>query len=267
MSFPGAAAVVFVFAVVAMTLMWWHQTHTSNTGFVDVAWTALVGFAGVFYAIVGDGAVAPRVVLATLISLWSLRLSIHLYRRVSREPEDGRYAYMRRHWNGDQRRMFGFFMAQAVLVMVFSLPFVAVASNEVTLWWPIVLAVLVFVVSLGGESLADHQLATWREDPANRGKTCRAGLWRYSRHPNYFFEWLHWFAYVLLAIGGSYWWLALLGPIAMLSTLLWVTGIPFVEAQSLRSRGEDYRRYQQETSMFVPWFPKTAASVAPHSSP
>ena len=87
------------------------------------------------------------------------------------------------------------------------------------------------------------------------GKTCREGLWRYSRHPNYFFEWLHWFTYVFLAVGTPWpiWALTLLGPVLMLVSLYWITGIPFVEAQALRTRGEDYREYQRTTSAFVPW--------------
>ena len=81
-------------------------------------------------------------------------------------------------------------------------------------------------------------------------------MWRYSRHPNYFFEWTHWFAYAVLAIGAPHAWAALIGPALMLTSLLWVSGIPFVEAQSLRSRGEDYREYQRTTSMLLPWWPK-----------
>lgn len=260
-----AATVLLLIAVTAMTLAWWRQTITRNSGHVDVVWASLLGFAAVFYAALGQGALAPRITLATLVVLWSVRLSTHLFKRVSQEPEDGRYAYLREHWNDDQRKIFGFFMAQAVLVMLFSLPFVAVSSNPHTHVGWIVLAVLIWIVSLGGESIADRQLAAWRADPANRGKTCRAGLWRYSRHPNYFFEWTHWFAYVALAIGASNGWLALLGPVAMLISLLWLTGIPFVEAQAIRSRGDDYRRYQRETSAFFPWFPK--AAVATPSTP
>ncbi len=92
--------------------------------------------------------------------------------------------------------------------------------------------------------------------PENRGKTCRAGWWRYSRHPNYFFEWLHWWTYVVLAAGAPYWWVTLGAPATMLYFLLFVTGIPPTEAQALASRGDDYRRYQQTTSVFIPWFPK-----------
>src|SRR5262249_38496991 len=91
----------------------------------------------------------------------------------------------------------------------------------------------------------------------NAGRTCRAGLWRYSRHPNYFFEWTHWFAYPLLAVGaGGVFWLSAIGPVIMLLMLYRVSGIPFTEAQALRSRGDDYRDYQRTTSAFVPWFPK-----------
>ena len=108
-----------------------------------------------------------------------------------------------------------------------------------------------------GETAADRQLEKFREDPSQRGRTCRAGLWRYSRHPNYFFEWLMWMAYALFAIGSPPWgWLTLGCPAVMLYLLFKVTGIPATEAQALRSRGDDYRQYQQTTNIFVPWFPK-----------
>jgi len=112
-----------------------------------------------------------------------------------------------------------------------------------------------------GERLADRQLDAWKADPANQGKTCRRGLWAWSRHPNYFFEWTHWLAYPLMggalfASGLGAWWpLTLLGPAVMLALLLRGTGIPHTERQALKSRGDDYRRYQQEVSAFIPWPP------------
>jgi len=106
-----------------------------------------------------------------------------------------------------------------------------------------------------GESMADRQLAHFRAQPANRGKTCRDGFWRYSRHPNYFFEWLHWFAYVALAVGSPVGWLAWSGPLVMFLFLRFVSGVPYTETQALRSRGDEYRRYQRDTPMFFPWFP------------
>jgi steroid 5-alpha reductase family enzyme len=252
---------VLVGASVAMTLTWWLQRRTRNAGYVDVVWAALMGASALLYGAIGMGAATPRLLVAMLGGIWGFRLSLHLLSRVLHEAEDGRYRHLREHWGGDQRKFFAFFLGQALLVALFSIPFLVVANNPVAgfTWWSLA-GVAVWVLSLGGETLADLQLAQWRKNPANRGHTCRAGLWGCSRHPNYFFEWLHWFAYVLLAVGSPWWSWTWLGPILMGASLLWITGIPFTEAQSLRSRGEDYRRYQREVSMFFPWFPKRRPS-------
>ena len=172
------------------------------------------------------------------------------------EPEDGRYQALRATWNGSPAKFFFFFQMQALIVVLFSIPFYAAASRYAgaLCGWSIA-AIVVWLISVFGEYVADRQLATFRADPNNKGKTCRAGLWAYSRHPNYFFEWLHWFTYVLLAINSEYFWYSLVGPIVMLAFLYRVSGIPWTEAQALRSRGDDYRRYQEEVSAFVPWFP------------
>ncbi len=184
------------------------------------------------------------------------------------EPEDGRYQPLRRHWNGHQGKIFGFFQFQALLIVLFALPFVAVAVNPQPRGWGwLIAAVAMWLLSVSGESIADRQLARFRANPANKGKTCRDGLWRYSRHPNYFFEWLHWFTYVLLAVQSPLWWLAWSGPLVMYVFLRWVSGIPFTEAQALRSRGEDYREYQRTTPMLFPWFPSRSLHARKESSP
>ena len=131
-----------------------------------------------------------------------MRLALHLWTRVRGEPEDGRYQHLRAHWHGDQLKFFAFFQFQALLIVLFALPFIAVARNPRGVrpcWLPA--AVAIWLVSVVGEAIADRAAGAFRSDPANRGHTCRDGLWRYSRHPNYFFEWLHWFAYVCLAVG------------------------------------------------------------------
>lgn len=250
--------IVALIAALAMTGTWSLQRRTRNTGFVDVCWAGSLGFAALYYSITADGGLAPRLLVAMLGGIWGFRLAIHLLARVLAEPEDGRYAYLRAHWNNDQRKLYAFFLAQALLVVLFSVPFLVAAHNpNEGPTFPMLAAVIIWLIALGGEALADQQLARFRADRRNRGRTCREGLWAWSRHPNYFFEWLHWFAYVLMAWDAPWGWLAWLGPVLMGISLNWITGIPYVEAQALRSRGDDYRAYQREVSRFIPWFPKT----------
>lgn len=250
--------VVWVASAIAMTALWAWQWRTRNAGYVDAAWAALLACAAMYYGAVSEGGLWPRMLVAILAAFWGFRLALHVLNRVLHEVrEDGRYAHLRAHWQGNQWKFFVFFQAQAASVVLFSVPFHAVAdhpSETLTPW--MLLGAALFVISLCGESVADWQLARFKRDPAHRGKTCRVGLWAYSRHPNYFFEWLHWLSYVLMAVGSPGFLWSWIGPVLMLLSLCWVTGIPYVEAQSLRSRGDDYRRYQREVSAFVPWFPK-----------
>jgi steroid 5-alpha reductase family enzyme len=252
---------VWIAASIAMTGAWLIQLRTRNAGIVDAVWSACMGASALFYAWVGGGGLIARLGVTMLGGIWGFRLCMHILTRVLNEPEDGRYRYLREHWNGDQRKFFGFFMAQGFITALFSLPFYAVAQNpkeSMTIWC--VCGLVVWLVSVAGEAIADAQLSNFRKNPQNRGKTCREGLWCYSRHPNYFFEWMHWFTYVFLAIGAPFptWLFSLVGPILVFISLVWVSGVPFTEAQALRSRGADYREYQRTTSMLIPWFPKKA---------
>lgn len=258
---------VWLGSALAMSAGWlWQRRHT-NAGIVDAIWAVSVGASAIVLAALGDGATLPRTLLTILGGVWGLRLAWHLWRRVRGEPEDGRYRHLREHWHGHQGKFWLFFQFQAVLVLLFALPFAAVARNPVDALTPwTVLGVAIWVLSVAGEAMADRQLARFRANPANAGRTCRAGLWRYSRHPNYFFEWTHWFAYVALAVGSPWAWLAWSGPIVMYVFLRWISGVPYTEAQALRTRGEDYRAYQRSTPMLIPWFPRkdaTDESTAP----
>lgn len=246
---------VWLVSAAIMTVAWYFSMRVKNVGYVDVVWAGLMAAAAVLAGYQGDGSDLPRALVAFLGGIWGARLCLYLLKRVLHEPEDGRYQALRATWNGSPGKFFLFFQMQAVIVVLFSIPFYAAASRHSGAFcgWSIA-AVVIWLISVGGEYLSDRQLAKFRADSNNKGKTCRAGLWAYSRHPNYFFEWLHWFTYVLLAVNSDYFWYSLVGPVVMLAFLYRVSGIPWTEAQALRSRGDDYRRYQEEVSAFVPWF-------------
>lgn len=264
MSFWQIILACWVGAAVGMAVVWAVSMRLRNVGYVDVAWAGLMALAALFTGLVGEGDELPRILVALFGGIWGSRLCLHLLHRVLREPEDGRYQAMRAAIGDSPARWFLFFQAQAVVVALFAIPFTAAAAGDADGLDPIMLlAVLVWITAIGGEALADRQLDAFRRDPANRGKVCRVGLWSWSRHPNYFFEWLHWFAYTLLAWCGPYFLWSLLGPIVMLAFLWRVSGIPWTEAQALRSRGEVYRRYQREVSAFFPWPPKSGGPTPP----
>lgn len=246
----------------AMALAWRRQRSTGDAGIVDLVWTAGIGALALLYCAAADGYGPRRALVAALAGAWSLRLSLHLAARLRTGVEDGRYRQLRESLGARfQGWMFWFFQAQALLAVLLSLVFLVLASARAAPLGPWELAgTLLFAAALAGESAADRQLARFRADPANRGRTCRAGLWRFSRHPNYFFEWLHWVAWAVLGASverGALLWLA---PAAMLFLVLRVTGVPPTERQALRSRGEDYRAYQRTTSTFFPWPPRGSSS-------
>jgi len=253
--------------MIFMALLWIVQWHRRDAGIVDVGWAASLGALALWYAASGIETVPSaentvrRWVVAGLGAGWGFRLALYLLRdRVWKKPhEDGRYQFLREYWGAQaQPYFFLFFQAQALLAILFSIPFLlAMQAPRSGMNGCDVAGIMIWLMSVGGESLADWQLAWFRAEPENKGKTCRVGLWGVSRHPNYFFEWWHWWAWVCLAVGHPWWWLTLLGPVLMLLFLFRVTGIPYTEAQAVRSRGDDYRRYQREVSPFIPWFPKS----------
>lgn len=250
--------IVVAGASVLMTILYLVQRRTQDAGIVDMGWALGLGLSAVFYGTCASGSTASRAAMMLVACPWSFRLAAYiLMNRVLQGGEDGRYQALRSRWGVHaQRNFFWFFQAQTLLIVVFSLPMLAAAGTKTQAGALMAAGVLWGWGALAGEALADFQLSRWRRQPENRGKTCDAGLWRYSRHPNYFFEWMHWWAYVLLAAGSLGFWAALAGPALMLLFLYRITGIPYTEQQALRSRGDNYRAYQQRTSAFFPWFPK-----------
>lgn len=242
-----------------MMLLWQVQRNKGEADVVDFGWTVSLGFLAVFYSLQGSGDLLARTFAGIFGAIWAFRLGVHIWHRVQSPGEDGRYIALRQSWGEKaQVKFFIFFQAQAILAIVLSVSFLvpSLARRE-TPEFQVLLALVWFILCLAGESIADAQLTRWRTNKTNHGRTCRAGLWKYSRHPNYFFEWLYWFSYSILAFGSGYWWLTLLSPMLILFSILKVTGIPPTEERALKSRGDDYREYQRTTSPFVPWFPKS----------
>ncbi len=234
-----------------------------NYGVVDIAWSYALGGTALAYALLGPGWPVRRALIGALAVVWSLRLGTHLLIRVARHhpEEDTRYRQLRQDWKGRfAAKMAGFFQLQALSVVALSLPFLLACRNPAPGLRPLEFAgTALWLLAVTGEAVADAQLAAFRRDPARRGQVCAAGLWRLSRHPNYFCEWLIWVAYFLFALASPWGWIAFFSPACILALLLSVTGIPMTEAQSLRSKGEAYRAYQRTTSAFLPWFPRRLA--------
>ena len=259
MAISSLIAIGWISAGFGLALLWLWQRRHGDAGIADVGWAAGVGILAVWYAVAGEGLPARRLLVASLTGIWAARLAFYILTdRVLEGPEDGRYQELRASWGERfQTRIFVFFQGQAGAAVLFSLPpLVAMGAVRAGLDLLDLLGAGVWLAAIGGESLADRQLARFRADPANRGRTCRVGLWRYSRHPNYFFEWLHWWAYALIGWSAPHFWVVIAAPFVMLIFVLFITGIPPTEARALASRGDDYRRYQRTTSAFFPWFPK-----------
>lgn len=240
--------------------LWVIEVRTRNATLVDVGWTVSVMGAAWFYAAVGAGSTTQRLIAVGLAGVWGVRLAGHLVidRVIGGKAEDTRYQALRAAFAPREHlHFFWFYQLQAVVAVALTLPYAILAYNTdgpptVVQW----VGLAVCGAGFGGVWLADRQLAAWRRDPAHRGVTCRAGLWRYSRHPNYFFEWVFWMGLAMTAMPAPLGMWAWSAPAAILVLVTMVSGIPWAEKQAIRSRGEDYKRYQRETSVFIPWWPR-----------
>lgn len=251
------AAVVLV---AAMAAAWAVRMRTGRSGWIDAIWSTAVGLAGVIAALGAAGG-GRRWLIAALIVLWSGRLALHIGARTHGAADDPRYAELARQW-GDAfpRRLFVFLQIQAAAGLVLALAVHLAAGAPAAFAAPSdVAATLVVLVGIAGEALADAQLRRFRRT-APAGAVCDVGLWGWSRHPNYFFEWIAWCGFALFALAGiadrPIQAAAVAAPAMMWLLLVRVSGIPPLEAHMLESRGSAFRAYRARVSPFFPHPPR-----------
>jgi steroid 5-alpha reductase family enzyme len=246
-----------------MTASWMFQKKVGNAGWTDVFWTLGTGACGVAISLWPDpAAYGPRQwLVAAIVGIWSLRLGLYVAARVAAsDHEDPRYVAMRKeHGDKFQSVMFRLTFAQPP-VSALLLIAVALAAHQPTPWLRLAdfTGAAILAVAILGEAISDNQMKRFRADPSNKGKVMDKGLWGWSRHPNYFFEWLGWVAYPVMAINLNLpsTWASLIAPVIMYQVLNKLTGVPPTEAAMVRSRGDAYRQYQKRVSPFFPLPPK-----------
>ena len=240
--------------LILFTLTWLFQLRTKNAGIVDTIWSVSFPLLVVIYFFRAEGYLPRQSLISIMVVIWGLRLASYLLFRTLGHREDSRYRALRESWGDKQNiMMLRFFYFQAGLALILSFPFALIMVNaDPEIKWIEWTGAGLWLVGLLGESTADYQLRGFKADPANEGKICNHGLWYYSRHPNYFFEWLIWVSYFITALGSPWGVLTIICPLAILYFLLKVTGIPYTENQMIKSRGQAYVEYQQTTSAFIP---------------
>ena len=248
-----------------MLLFWCIYLVQRNISIVDIGWG--VGFlaVGLVDFILGDGYEWRKILILILVSTWALRLSIHIAQRYRPEHDDPRYPLVMQKWpfaGHPLLQVLSLFAFQGLLITILSLPFALMCQNGMPCFSVFeIFGLLILMGGLLGETAADRQLDKFKRNPLNKGQVCEEGLWGYSRHPNYFFEWIIWIGFAIMTLAAPYGWLGVISPVLMLYLLLEVSGVPLAEAQALESKGEAYRDYQARTSVFFPWFSQKKVEV------
>ena len=242
--------------VIVMSGAWAVQRATGASGWIDTIWSFSVGLGGMIAILFADGSFERRVAAFIIIAIWSIRLGSHIGSRTKGGGEDPRYAKLVEEWGASaSSKLFFFLQIQALAAFILVLAVYVAASNMAPFPTTLdIIALIIAGVALVGEAVSDRQLGHFRKKPEAKTEVCEEGLWRYSRHPNYFFEWLGWCAWPLLALtGSSPWsWAAFLAPMLMYWLLVHASGIPPLEEHMLRSRGDKFRALQKRVNAFFP---------------
>ena len=260
---PNVISLTVMFTV--MTVGWLVSIRLKNAGIVDTIWAFSFALLALIFASFERGLPARRLLLLTIVLPWSLRLGTHLLKRFFREfpHEDKRYAAWRVEWKEKATfNMFWVFQLQGLLISILSWQFALSCADTSPIRLSDLIGVAVGLIGFIGESIADNQLSAFKSEPSNQGKVCTVGLWNFSRHPNYFFEWLVWIGLFVFTSGSPLGVYSIYSPLLMLFMLTRVSGVRLTEEHAVRARGSEYEQYQKSTSAFIPWFKLAARPSA-----
>ncbi len=258
MSWLAAYGIGLLVIIACMAALWLLSLYLKNASIVDIFWgTGFIVANAVYLALSPDGYPARQWLITLLLSVWGLRLSLHILTRNRNKPEDFRYQKWRAE-NGARwwwKSFFQVFLLQGLLLWIISAPLLAAQRGALPdrLTWIDAAGFVVWAVGFFFESAGDAQLARFKSNPANKGTVLDTGVWRYSRHPNYFGDAAQWWGFYLIAAGAGGWW-TLFSPVIMTVLLLRVSGVALLE-KTLETR-PGYKEYIERTSAFIPWFPK-----------
>jgi steroid 5-alpha reductase family enzyme len=249
----------FLIIMLMMTLLWLVSIIIKNVSIVDLFWGLGFVFVSIFYFLNTDGYSTRKIILILLVPIWGLRLSIYLAWRNIGKGEDFRYRQFRKKY-GENRywwiSFFQTFLLQGILMWLISVPLLAAQYYNLNNSLGILdyVGIILWITGLFFETTGDIQLARFKAEPANKGKVLDTGLWRFTRHPNYFGDSAVWWGYGFICLAsGSY--LPVLGSVLMTALIIKVSGVALLE-KSLTDQKPQYKEYIEKTSAFLPWFPK-----------
>jgi len=260
------AYTIAVMSIIAVTL-WIASRVKRDVGIVDSFWSLMILAAGLCFLYFGNTALSERSTLVLiLLAIWSLRLAAHISWRNWGQPEDTRYQTIRKNNEPhfEWKSLYIVFLLQAMLAAIVALPLMSIFGSSNAINILDLFAFTLWLIGMSFEVIGDMQLARFKSSASNRGKVLNTGLWRYSRHPNYFGEFCIWWAFFLFAIASGHWW-SIISPLLMTILLLKVSGVSLLES-TITDRRPDYADYIRKTSAFFPWFPKEATSREATSS-
>ena len=242
-----------------MSLLWLIGLALKDSSIVDIFWgTGFVIVTWAAFLLTPDGLEARKWLISILVTIWGLRLSLHILLRNWGKGEDFRYQVWRKEAGAAWwwRSFFKVNLLQGVIMWIVAAPLLAaqISAQPDRLIWLETLAIPVWMIGFFFEAVGDWQLTRFKKDPANKGKVLSSGVWRYTRHPNYFGDSTQWWAYYLIAVAAGGWW-TIFSPIIMTTLLLRVSGAALLE-KTLKDERPGYKEYIETTSEFIPWFPK-----------